>query len=85
MHRTYINFTREIPDRCVHSPKPGAFHNTRSMSSVIDAAKMYLFRDSIGYNEETTVELRDICLFNALVHVKHWLACPFGVTLLSIT
>ena len=85
MQRAYINFNREILDRCVQRRKPGAFHNTRSMSSVIDAAKMYLLRDSIGYNEETTVELKDICLFNALVHFKHWLACPFGVTLLSIT
>ena len=49
------------------------------MSSVIYAAKMYLFRYFIGYNEETTVKLRDICLFNALVYVKHWLACPVGV------
>ena len=40
---------------------------------------MYLFRDSMGYNEETTVKLRDIYLFNALVYVKHWLACPNGV------
>ena len=40
---------------------------------------MYLFRDSMGYNEEATVKLSDVCLFNALVYVKHWLACPVGV------
>ena len=61
----------EISDRGVHWCKPGAFHHARWMLSVIYPAKMYLFRDSMGYNEETTVKLRDICLFNALVYVKH--------------
>ena len=64
----------EIPDRCIL-----AFHHARWMSSVIYAAKMYLFRDSMGYNEETTVKLRDICLFNALMYFKNWLACPIEV------
>ena len=57
---------REVPDRGVHWRKPGAFHLARWMSSVIYAAKMYLFRDSMGYNEETTVKLREIHLFNGL-------------------
>ena len=50
----------EIPDRDVHWRKPEAFYHARWMSSVIYAAKMYLFRDSMGYNEETTVKLRDM-------------------------
>ena len=52
----------EIPDRGVHWRKPGAFHHARWISSVIYAAKMYFFRDSMGYNEETTVKLRDVFL-----------------------
>ena len=56
----------EVPDRGVHWCKPGAFHHARWMLSVIYAAKMYLFRDSIGYHEEITVKLRDIYLFNGL-------------------
>ena len=69
----------EIPDRGVHWRKLGAFHHARWMSFVIYAAKMYLFRDSMGYNEETTLKLRDIYLFNALVYVKHWLVCSVEV------
>ena len=69
----------ETPERGVHWRKPEAFLHARWMSFVIYAAKIYVFRDSMGYNEETTVKLRDICLFNALVYVKHLLACPVGV------
>ena len=55
-------FLGEVPDTGVHWRKPGAFHHARRMLSMIYAAKMYLSRDSMGYNEESTVKLRDIYL-----------------------
>lgn len=69
----------ETPDRGIHWQKPGACHHARWMSTVIYAAKMYLFNEQMGYDEEMVSKLEQICLFNALVYTKHWLQASKGV------
>lgn len=55
---------------------PGACHRARWMAKLIYCFKIYLFRKQLQLTTSEEKNLKEFCLFSALIYVKAWISCP---------
>ncbi|GBM42959.1 hypothetical protein AVEN_140835-1 [Araneus ventricosus] len=63
----------EIPPGRACCQKPGAFHKSRWMSTILYSEKLYAFSKRLEYDNGKIQKLYQICSFCSLIFVKVWL------------